>query len=209
MITREQLKNYYFVWRHGESEANVAGLIVSKLENGIASWGLTEAGVEQVRRSATIVSRLSRMFNPDSLIYASPFLRCIQTAEEIAQVIGTQMVSLADDLRERNFGEFEGRHADYYGKVYQLDRAHSGHNFFGVESTEEVAARVTGFVNRLEVLHQDRVVILVTHADVGEILKASLYGIPSWEHRRLPKLKCSSPVDIRYRRVQEGVMSVC
>src|SRR3989338_6591291 len=205
-----QLNNYYFIWRHGESEANVAEVIVSKPENGIAQWGLTDTGIEQVRRSATIVSRLSRILDHKSLIYTSPFLRCVQTAEELAQVIGVPTALTANELRERDFGTFEGKHADRYGQVYQLDRAYPGHNFFYVESTDSVSARVTDFVNRLEELYQDKVIILVTHADVGEILQASFYGIPSWKHRRLlPKLNCSSPVNLRYRRRGERVKTTC
>lgn len=199
------LRNYYFIWRHGESEANVAEIIVSKPENGVDSWGLTETGVRQTRSSATIVSRLSRLFDSKSLIYTSPFLRCVRTAEEIAQVMEVPTALVAEELRERDFGRFEGKQASWYDRVYQLDRTYpAGHNFFDVESTENVSVRATGFVNRLEELFQGRVIILVTHADVGEILQASFYGKLSWEHRQLPKLKYSSPVNLRYRYIREG-----
>ena len=42
------LKNDYFLLRHGMSRANDANLIVSRLQNGVLDcYGLTEQGLEQ------------------------------------------------------------------------------------------------------------------------------------------------------------------
>jgi len=35
------LKNIYYIMRHGESEANTRGLIISSPERGTSSYGLT------------------------------------------------------------------------------------------------------------------------------------------------------------------------
>ena len=45
--------NKYLIMRHGESEANVAGLIVSDPAIGCERYGLTELGRQQVLRSVT------------------------------------------------------------------------------------------------------------------------------------------------------------
>lgn len=202
---RIPFRNHYFIWRHGESEANTANIIVSKPENGTDNFGLTEAGIRQVRRQATITHLLSRgVVGPDGLIYSSPFLRCVQTAEEIAQVIGVPEITTADELRERDFGRFEGKNEEFYQAVYQLDKFCPGHKFFGVENTDEVSARVTGLVKDLEEQYQRRVIILVTHADVGEILLATFLGLNSWEHRRLHKLRNAEWRDFQTKFLKEG-----
>lgn len=65
-LSLEQLNNHYILFRHGQSKANVAKIVVSRPENGIPSkgvgppspssnssegkgWGLTEFGKEQVK----------------------------------------------------------------------------------------------------------------------------------------------------------------
>ncbi|RIA94641.1 histidine phosphatase superfamily [Glomus cerebriforme] len=65
----EQLNNHYILFRHGQSKANIAKIVVSRPENGIPSkgvgppspystsnegngWGLTEFGKEQVKTAS-------------------------------------------------------------------------------------------------------------------------------------------------------------
>lgn len=184
---RGYLNNRYIVWRHGQSEANVAERIVSKIENGADQFGLTPVGFEQVRLSAT----QSRNMGIDnrSLLFSSPFLRCVQTAQEIASRIGASGFTVVRDLRERDFGIFEGASSEAYKLIYDLDRAHPGHKLYGVESTHEVLLRIARLVNALEREHDQKTLVLVTHADVGEILQATFSGLAPERHRDLPKLK--------------------
>jgi hypothetical protein len=51
------LKNRYFALRHGQSTANVEGVISSLPALGIASHGLTPLGVEQARSAAPQVKK--------------------------------------------------------------------------------------------------------------------------------------------------------
>jgi hypothetical protein len=65
-ISLKQLNNHYILFRHGQSKANTAKIVVSKPENGIPTsgvgppspsatssegkgWGLTVFGKEQVK----------------------------------------------------------------------------------------------------------------------------------------------------------------
>ena len=57
--------------RHGQSEANVAGIIVSDPQIGCNQFGLTALGQQQVIKSASNTSKL----NQDTLIISSDFLR--------------------------------------------------------------------------------------------------------------------------------------
>lgn len=191
------LRNRYIVWRHGESEANAGGIIVSHPENGLKGFGLTSEGRTQARKAVLLASSQG-MVDSNSLLYCSPFLRCIETASEIAEELGIREIIVRDELRERNFGEFEGRHKQHYQTVYSLDRLYSAQRNFGVESVREVLSRVTRLARALEQEHKGRTITLVTHADVGEILQTAFLGLPPQAHRDLPKLRHSEPRELRF-----------
>lgn len=193
----EGLANRYVVWRHGESEANAAEIIISKPENGVNNFGLTEMGVRQIRRTIMLVKNALGI-DERCLIYSSPFLRCVQTATEVARVAGVPEVTLAYELRERDFGSFEGTHKENYQKVYKLDRHQPWQTHFGVESVGKVLERATRLVRDLEAKHHDKSIVLVTHADVGEILQTAFLGLPPQTHRELPKLRHSEPRELRF-----------
>jgi broad specificity phosphatase PhoE len=84
--------------RHGETLHNVA-----RITQGWSDSDLSERGNEQVRRLA---QRLVAM-KPTAL-YSSPLGRAMSTARAIAEATGLEIVQL-DDLREMNYGRWEGR----------------------------------------------------------------------------------------------------
>ena len=84
--------------RHGETVHNVAGIA-----QGWSDSELSEKGREQVRRLA---QRL--LTYAPTAIYSSPLGRARSTAEAIAEVTGLPIVTL-DELREMNYGGWEGR----------------------------------------------------------------------------------------------------
>lgn len=86
---------FYFL-RHGESEANVAGLIA-----GSTDTPLTPKGRHQAEQAATILAP-----HAVSMIFASPLRRAAHTAAAIARHCGVPVVYL-DGLRERQWGVLE------------------------------------------------------------------------------------------------------
>ena len=84
--------------RHGETVHNVA-----RITQGWSDSELSERGREQVLRLA---ERLKAM-QPTAL-YSSPLGRAMSTARAIAEATGLDIVQL-DDLREMNYGRWEGR----------------------------------------------------------------------------------------------------
>ena len=86
---------FYFL-RHGESEANVAGLIAGSTETP-----LTQAGHTQAKAAAETLSRLDIRS-----IYCSPQGRAADTAAPIARQFGLPVTTL-DGLRERHWGVLE------------------------------------------------------------------------------------------------------
>jgi broad specificity phosphatase PhoE len=84
--------------RHGETVNNVAGIA-----QGWSDSELSEAGLSQVRRLA---SRLRD--SGANVLYSSPLGRARSTAGIIAEQTGLEIRTL-DDLREMNYGSWEGR----------------------------------------------------------------------------------------------------
>lgn len=84
--------------RHGQTVHNVAGIA-----QGWNDSELSEKGREQVVRLAERLARLGV-----TALYSSPLGRAITTAEAIRDATGLEIVPL-DDLREMNYGSWEGR----------------------------------------------------------------------------------------------------
>ena len=80
------LKNKYFGLRHGESTANLEGIISSDLKVGSTTHGLTPEGRGQARRAAVdLISLIGResLLEPDKVVLvSSPFTRARETAAE-------------------------------------------------------------------------------------------------------------------------------
>ena len=87
----------FYLLRHGETFSNK-----NKLSAGWMDAALTREGVQQAKDVAPVVSGLDI-----SKVYHSPLLRAKNTAQYATADTGLEMVS-NDDLREANFGKFEG-----------------------------------------------------------------------------------------------------
>ncbi|KAG2439828.1 hypothetical protein HYH02_010461 [Chlamydomonas schloesseri] len=189
------MRNEYWLLRHGRSLANEAEIIVSKPENGVESrWTLAPAGEDQAtaagRQLGQALAEPHRKGRP-VLVYASPFSRTQRTAELAAQAAGLQSQSVpvqsADELRERFFGdELELQsYGKAYGKIWERDAVstdtHPGGNG---ESVNEVSARIRQLFQRLEEAHSGAVILLVSHGDTLSVLQATMLGADTRQHRR-------------------------
>src|SRR2546430_440822 len=84
--------------RHAETLHNVAGIT-----QGWSDSALSERGERQAHALAARAAQLA----PDAL-FSSPLPRAMTTARAIAESSGLEIV-LLDDLREMNFGHWEGQ----------------------------------------------------------------------------------------------------
>ncbi len=154
---------FYFV-RHGESEANVHGII----SNRDLPHPLTELGQQQARALAQSLAHV-----PIAAFYASPIMRARQTAEIVADVIGVPFES-ADALREPDCGILEGR-ADEAAwaehkrvKLDWLEHQKFDSYLEGGETFDDLRARFLPFIDRLVAAHgnTDHNILLITHGSL-------------------------------------------
>lgn len=178
-----ELRNRYFLMRHGQSKANVAGIIVSSLARDAGGdYGLTDPGRDQVLASAAASG-----LGEDTVICSSPFARARQTAEITREHLGAPPVTTEDALRERYFGDWDGTATANYDKVWADDQA--GRTGPGVEPAAEVLDRVTSLVAKLDAAHDSATVLLVSHGDALQILQAGFLGLDPANHRVLKHLE--------------------
>lgn len=180
-----ELKRFFFLMRHGESEANALGLIASRIRNTLPDYPLTSAGKESVRQKALrfFEERGAKSFQ----IISSPFLRTRQTAEILAELIGDSFC-IDERLRERDFGVYDGTSDKNYRYVWENDIC--GRLSDAVEPLDSVFKRVSALVKELdESGRRDNAVILCTHGDVASIALAGYQGYDLSTHRRVGGLE--------------------
>jgi glucosyl-3-phosphoglycerate phosphatase len=181
----ERLANRFSVMRHGQSKANAAGIIVSCIGNDRrGDYGLTELGRQQALAAARGCA-LPR----DTVICSSDFSRARQTAEIVRAQLGGAEVVIAEALRERCFGAWEGSAAGNYARVWAADETDSDRADGDVEPAAAVLRRMTALTVDLERQYAGRDILLVSHGDPLQILQAGCLQIDPSRHRSLPALE--------------------
>jgi probable phosphoglycerate mutase len=179
--------NHYLIMRHGESEANVAGLIVSDPAIGCKRFGLTEQGRAQVIDSVTDYKLKNQVFgNPISKVISSDFLRTAQTAKLSTQALNLSPPQIEPGLRERFFGDMEGKSDIHYPEIWKLDKEADKQAAQKIESVNQVRQRGLAVIEKLEQQFQNEVILLVSHGDMLQILLTAFVDIAAEEHRTLP-----------------------
>lgn len=175
-----------WVLRHGESTANVEGLIVSVPgPRALTEVGLTPHGREQAREAAR--SGLAQGLGPETVVISSDFARALQTAEEFATGLGAAPPTIDERLRERSFGTHDEGPASAYARIWEVDRGRGTH-VGEVEQVAAVAVRVLAALGEADQLAHAAPVVLVAHGDVLQIALALGAGVDPHDHREVPHL---------------------
>jgi broad specificity phosphatase PhoE len=148
--------------RHGETEWSASGR-----HTGWTDIPLTEAGIAQARELAERLA--GERF---AAVYSSPLSRALETCR-IAGLADEATVT--DDLREWDYGEYEGRTTD------EIREGEPGWTIWSAdvregESVEAVGERVDRVIDRA--LAADGAVALFGHGHCLRILAARWLGLP-------------------------------
>ena len=150
--------------RHGETSWNVDTRIQGQLD-----IPLNEAGHAQAARMAQALAG-----EPVKAVYASDLSRAWETARYLGQAVGAP-VSPEPALRERAFGDFEGRTfseiesalPEQARRWRKRDPDFTPH---GGESLVTLRDRVVAAVERLAARHSGELIALVGHGGVMDVL---------------------------------------
>lgn len=179
-------RNRYLLMRHGHSEANEQGMIVSSPERGLLEAGLSKVGEQQLTETVAHW----RWPTPTKVVH-SDFLRTTQTAGNVASVFGLTLEK-EQRLRERYFGELDGQEDLYYADIWALDAQDADHQQHQVEAVSRVAARMCAVIEGLERQCEGETVLVVSHGDPLQILLTALANRPLTQHREQPALQPAS-----------------
>ena len=137
-----QLKNKYYGLRHGESEANLAGVISSDPYIGATKHGLTSNGILQARNAAKcVIEKIGRDNLQNTVFLSSNFKRARETAIECIDALcqnfylelipykDAQTEDLTEDLAQRL--QQSKRLLDYFVGVTPFVREELRERFFG------------------------------------------------------------------------------
>ncbi|WP_261985760.1 bifunctional RNase H/acid phosphatase [Microbispora sp. CSR-4] len=177
--------------RHGQTP-----LSVEKRFSGLGDPSLTPTGLAQAEAAAL---RLSREPYEVEVIVTSPLARARQTAEAVAARTGLQVL-VDDDLRETDFGDWEGH---TFAEIQQRwprelaawladpDVAPPGG-----ESFASTARRVEQARDRIVKAHEGRSVVVVSHVTpIKMLVRFALGAPPEALYRMHLDLACLSAID--------------
>jgi broad specificity phosphatase PhoE len=141
--------------RHGETDWNAEGKLQGHTDRPLNDFG---------RRQAKALA--DRLAGEDvAAIYASDLARAKETAEIVGTRLGLPVVIDAD-LREKNWGSWEGLTADERLAVE-----------FQGETTEEHRERTLRAVRRIAERHPGQRVVIVTHGGSLRRIQAAVSGV--------------------------------
>ena len=161
-----------YLIRHGETLANREYRYIGTRDDPLSTHGETQA--------LQLAEALSGL--PIAAIYSSPLQRAYQTALPIAARHSLE-VQRVDDLRECNFGQWEGMSRTEVMERSPEDRQRYHeweHNTSiappGGESFEVLQKRVVTVVERLAQAHPDQAIALVSHVGPIKVLLGAALG---------------------------------
>ncbi|HEU0266619.1 MAG TPA: histidine phosphatase family protein [Candidatus Saccharimonadaceae bacterium] len=163
--------------RHGESQANAAGVIAGQSDSPLSGLGQKEA--EEAGRDLR-----ARGMKFD-VILSSPLSRAHETARIIAQAVGYPLdkIIVIDDLKEKGSGDFEGKPPElvFAASEEAIVRA-------GVESFDATAERVRR-ANAEIATYAHGTTLIVGHAAFYRMARCVHDGAPPSEmlHMRKPR----------------------
>jgi broad specificity phosphatase PhoE len=199
-----RLNNRYFALRHGQSEANTQGIIISDPETGIGGYGLTERGEREVRSSvmAAVRGSIRGCLSGNCTIFSSDFKRTSETAAIAQELLRAKRLEYAPALRERFFGSFEGKDATNYQVVWGHDAKwpHQPDPDRRIESTDAVLDRVTGLVYDLERTFAREHILFVSHGDPIHILQTAFDNVPLAQHSVNKPFETAELRELRFNR---------
>lgn len=166
------MKTTVLLIRHGETEWNTLGKF-----QGCTDIALSDAGIKQAE---LLKDRLKGDFD---YIYSSPLSRAFETANILATGTNKE-VTVAPEIREINFGEWEGltvhEIAERYPEVFKAWRTNKTESYIcgGDSSINNAANRAKKCILDIVNKHKGKKIAIVAH---GGIIKAGLIGIFQWD----------------------------
>jgi isoleucyl-tRNA synthetase len=169
LIKQKFSKNRYLILRHGESEMNVKGILISTLPEKVPC-PLTEKGKEQILKVAKKLKK-----EKIDLIISSDLLRTRQTSEILAKELRVKVI-FDKRLRDIKFGIFEGKTLEEYHSFWKSYQERFEKAPRGGENYNRVKMRIYNFFKALEKKYSGKTILIVGHQRPFAMLEGAVKG---------------------------------
>ena len=167
-----------YVMRHGQTDWNV-----EKRTQGSIETSLNEVGREQAE-----IVRQELQDKKIDVVLCSPRKRCKETAEIICSGNNVEIQEL-EDLKERNFGEFEGKKkGEDYNWTEFWDWA-LNKKYQQAECVRDFYTRVVDIIEMIKSDYKNKNVLIVTHSGVVAMIYCYLNNIKPNGKLNIPGIK--------------------
>ena len=155
----------YFI-RHGQTDWNKL-----KVMQGQVDIPLNENGINQAKEVGKNLQGITFDY-----VYCSPFLRARQTLENLGIEIDSEKISFDERLKERSYGDFEGKPRDSfdYDKCWYHSLSLTTGN---IEPVNKFFDRVANLIKEIEKQHKGKNVLIVAHAGISRAFKFYFDGL--------------------------------
>ncbi|MCT4786154.1 histidine phosphatase family protein [Exiguobacterium aestuarii] len=181
--------------RHGQTDWNRLEIIQGREDNP-----LNALGRQQAEESAAFLGQ-----EQWDLIISSPLTRAVHTAQAIATACGIEHDAIQLDERfiEREFGAASGQPVK---GIYEAVQADDEHRVPGLESEDEMRARVLEGMEHLVTMHPGKRIIVVCHSHA---IKAALSAIDdTYTFRHAMRNACSNYIIHQHGRFEVKAINV-
>lgn len=150
--------NNYFLVRHAPAQNNERNFLSSSKTQ--EQFGITQQGEEKIENLFKLFSKENKI----DLIVTSPYRRCLQTAKIANKFFG---VPIEEDfnLREIEFGEFEGKTPDEYHEYFRNLGGGVDIVLPGGESRLMVRSRMEKAFDTLEEKFKNKNILIISHGE--------------------------------------------
>lgn len=153
----------FFLVRHGETELNTKKILQGHMDSPLTPQGISDA---------KLLGKKFKNFKFD-LVFSSDLLRAKRTAEII---IAEKKLAIESTkiLRERSFGELEGKPYSALKAYYELieklkDQDNITKINFAVENDEAVVGRLITFLRETAITHPGKKILVVSHGGIMRV----------------------------------------
>lgn len=158
--------------RHGQTEWNKAGRL-----HGRSDLPMNDTGVRQARQLAADLA----MQGPWAAVYSSPLFRALQTAQIIANGVGTRALHENPELMEQDFGDWEGKLVGHPADEQRQVHIGSG------ETEQHLVERAINALFKISQQHPGENVLVVSH---GALISSVLSALTSEADPRVANGTC-------------------
>lgn len=167
-----------YVIRHGQTDWNLAGKTQGSIDTELNETGINQA--ESIKNELLNINL--------DVVLCSPRNRCKSTAKIICKDRNIPIVEV-EDLRERGFGEFEGKQKNIDYDWVEFWNWEQNKQYKKAENVRIFFKRVSDIIEKVKKEYSGKNVLIVTHSGVCAMIYCYFNNIKPDGKLKIPGIK--------------------